>query len=437
MPLFKLTSRPPWYGPSQSAIFPLTPLASRMAFDYLDTLTERSVRLRPHGRPYVAAYVCGPTVYAPAHVGHGRTYLAFDIVRRYLRDAGVRTRHVMNVTDVEDKIDERARELGMTPMGLARQEERRFFRELDALHILPPTFAPRASAWVPRMVRIGRQLERRGYVERRGDSWWYSPPASHTRRNFKLATDVARHAVREPNGGPRGTRPDPRDFMIWRRQEAPVPTWASPWGRGVPGWHLECYAMALHHLGVPVDYQGGGKDLVFPHHYAQNEIALALQGTPFARGFMHFGFVRDGGSKMSKSVGNLVSLGPATREYGASALRWYLLSRPYADPLDWSDRDAGRARAAYREVRRRVVRSVAGGASGTVSAAQASRFASEVARSIGMNLGVDRAFERIRRWAEALGRAPRPYARAGDRSAVRAAYEQVERLTGLELLGTR
>ncbi|MFZ0699208.1 MAG: class I tRNA ligase family protein [Thermoplasmata archaeon] len=408
-----------------------------MAFVYPDTLTERNVRLQPHGRPYVAAYVCGPTVYAPAHVGHGRTYLAFDLVRRYLHDAGVRTRHVMNVTDVEDKIDERARELRMTPFGLARQEERRFFRELDALHILRPTFAPRASAWVPRMVRIGRQLERRGFVERRGDSWWYSPPAHHTLRNFDLAADVARHAVREPNGGASRSRPDPRDFLIWKRQEAPVPTWSSPWGRGVPGWHLECYAMAQHYLGVPVDFQGGGKDLVFPHHYAQNEIALALEGTPFAHGFMHFGFVRDGGSKMSKSVGNLVPLGPASREYGASALRWYLLGRPYADPLDWSERDAGRARAGFRAVRVALRRSVAGGAGGSVSAAQAAALAGDVARSIGASLRVDRAFERIRRWTDSLGRSPRPYARAGDRPAVRAAYERVERLTGLELLGPR
>lgn len=404
-----------------------------MAFVYRDTLSEGIVGLRPHGRSHVAAYICGPTVYAPIHVGNGRTYLAFDIVRRSLRDAGIRTRHVMNVTDVEDKITERARELGMTPLALARREERRFFRHIDAMRILRPTFAPRASAWVPRMIRIGRQLERRGTVERRGDAWWYSPPAGHARRNFRMAVDLARHAVQEPErvGRPRG--PDPRDFMIWRRQESPGPTWPSPWGRGVPGWHLECYAMAQHYLGVPVDLQGGGKDLVFPHHYAQNEIALTLEGSPFARGFMHFGFVRDGGSKMSKSIGSLVTLGSATAEYGASALRWYLLGRPYADPLDWSERDARAARATFGEVQRAIRRSVAGGATGTVSAREVSGLADGVARELGNDLGIDRALLRIRRWSDRLGRLARPYAIAGERRAVRAAYERVERLTGLVL----
>ncbi len=406
-----------------------------MSFVYRDSRTGRAVRLLPHGRPYVTVYICGPTVYAPAHVGHARTYLSFDIVRRYLRETGVRARHLMNITDVEDKIEHRARELGMAPIALARREERRFFRDLDALDVLRPTFAPRASEWVPRMVRIGRQLERRGHVERRGDAWWYSPSPAHGRRNFAMAEELSRHAVPEPRGGdPRGG-PDPRDFMIWKRQDGPAPTWPSPWGRGVPGWHLECYAMAQHDLGIPVDFQGGGMDLVFPHHYAQNEIALTLEGTPFARGFMHTGFVRDGGLKMSKSTGNLVPLGPAVRQHGAAALRWYLLGHPYAEPIDWSEQELERSHEEFVEVRRAIRHSLVAGAGGSVSASRTAAFAGEVEDAIGTDLGIDRALERVRRWAEHVGRLAQPHAAAGERAAVRDAYACVERLTGLRLVG--
>jgi cysteinyl-tRNA synthetase len=193
--------------------------------------------------------------------------------------------------------------------------------------------------------------------------------------------------------------------------------------------------MAQHDLGIPVDFQGGGMDLVFPHHYAQNEIALTLEGTPFARGFMHTGFVRDGGLKMSKSTGNLVPLGPAVRQHGAAALRWYLLGHPYADPIDWSERELERSHEEFVEVRRAIRHSLVAGAGGSVSASRTAAFAGEVEDAIGMDLGVDRALDRVRRWAEHVGRLAQPHAASGERAAVRDAYARVERLTGLRLLG--
>ena len=273
-----------------------------------DTLSGRAqpVRRRP-GRP-VSLYVCGPTVYDGAHVGHARTYLFFDLVRRHLEAEGIPVRHVMNVTNFEDKIDARAAELGLGWRSLALREEAGFLRDLRDLRILTPHVQPRASAFVPQMTDVARRLARNGRVHRQGDEWLYSPPNRPAGANFLTGKELGSHAVEEPD------HPFPLDdasageFMVWKLQDRPRPSWPGPWGRGTPGWHLECYAMAHELLGLPVDVHGGGTDLIFPHHYAENEVALALNHRPFARLFVHPGLVLWEGSKMSKSKGNLVPL---------------------------------------------------------------------------------------------------------------------------------
>ncbi|MCI4349272.1 MAG: cysteine--tRNA ligase, partial [Thermoplasmata archaeon] len=288
----------------------------------------RAVR-RP-GSKTVRIYVCGPTVYGDAHVGHGRTYLVFDTVRRHLEANGQRVRLVMNITDFEDRIFERARTLGTPWRALARQAERRFLAELARLNLLPPQVTPRASEHIGEMRTVGKRLQRAGCVHREGGDLVYHPSRSHP-SSRPLVVDLASRVVPEPDST--GGTPDEsnlREFAIWQAPRPGGPRWPSPWGPGTPGWHLECYVMARKYLGLPVDLHGGGRDLMFPHHYAENEIAETLDHRPFARRFLHTAFVLQDGEKMAKSTGHLVRLRTAIDLAGAGAVRWYLLSRHYA-----------------------------------------------------------------------------------------------------------
>jgi cysteinyl-tRNA synthetase len=399
-----------------------------------DTLTGRirAVRLR-RGRP-VSLYVCGPTVYAPSHVGHARTYLDFDLLRRTLEADGRRVRHVMNITDFEDKIEVRAEELGTTWRALARREEATFVRDLDSLDVLRAHVRPRASDFIQRMIRVGRQLERTGRVQRQDDSWIYFPPSRARGRNFPIANDLASHAVREPSHPFPAAESQQGEFMVWKRQEPPYPSWPSPWGRGVPGWHLECYAMAQRYLGIPVDVHGGGRDLIFPHHFAENEIALALDGQRFSQLYLHTAFVLQGGSKMAKSTGNLVTIRDAVAHGSAAGLRWYLIGLPYSQPVEWIGADYRRAVREFTSVRETLRRWLAPGGGGTVGAAAAQRLADGVQRDLTADLRSDHALERIREFAARLRRDPSERVARGESVAARSALRAVEARTGLELL---
>lgn len=386
----------------------------------------------PGGR--VNLYVCGPTVYSAAHVGHARTFLYFDIARRILEADGQKVRHVMNITDVEDKIDRRAQALGIGSIPLARIEERRFFDDMGALGVRPPHFRPRAGDYVPQMVRVGRALEKTGRVQRTGDEWIYEAPDRPKGENFPTGEELARHVVPEPGftfGGRSGRE---RAILVWKRQDPPLPSWPSPWGPGVPGWHLECFAMTTELLGIPVDLHGGARDLVYPHHYSENEIALALRGSRFSRTFLHAGFVLQNGSKMAKSTGNLVALRAALDRVGAGALRWYLVGKAFADRLPWEERDLDRAVAEFRAVRRAIDAWLRPGAGGSVGAAVAEAAAQDVRRALADNLGTDRAIARIAELVRTLGSSPNARAPRGERPGVRAAVRAIEERTGLPLL---
>ena len=397
-----------------------------------DSLSGRRRAVRPsHGRA-VSLYVCGPTVYDAAHVGHARTYLFFDVARRVLEAEGGRVRHVMNVTDLEDKIDLRAASLGLTSRGLARAQERGFFRDLGAFGNLPPHYRPRASEYVPGMIRLGRRLERTGRVRRLGDEWRYEAPERRDGQNFPTGADLARHAVEEP-GHPFGQPADgERSFLVWKLQRSPLPSWPSPWGRGAPGWHLQCFAMASRLVGVPVDLHGGGRDLVYPHHYAANEISLALLGRPFSPVFLHPGLVLQSGAKMSKSTGNLVPLRFALDEVGAGALRWYLLGRPVRDRFPWDDAAAHKAWEELDLVRSTVRSWLGRSTGGRVGAARAARLASAVRTALADGLAVEAVVEEIRTFAAEVAAAPGGVGR-GERKAAKASLGEVERRIGIGL----
>ncbi|HYA70190.1 MAG TPA: class I tRNA ligase family protein [Thermoplasmata archaeon] len=393
---------------------------------------RRTVRARP-GRP-VTMYVCGPTVYDRAHVGHARTYLFFDVVRRFLTAEGQPVHHVMNVTDFEDKIDRRAAELGLSWRALARREEAGFLRDLRSFGILPPHDCPRASDFAPQIVRVAESLAQAGRVRQEGDLWIYTPPEHPDTTNFPTDSELSRHAVEEPD------HPFPRregalgEFVIWKRQRPPLPSWPSRWGPGSPGWHLECYAMARRILEVPVDVHGGGLDLIYPHHHAENEIALALDGQPFSRLFVHTAFVLQGGAKMSKSTGNLISLRDALKRSSPGGLRWYLLATPYRVRLEWDVRALDAANREYRLLLSHLDRWLAPGAGGTLGASLVERLAEAARGDLSEGLAADRVIQRLRELSNELGRDPSGRVAAGERPAARRALRAIEERTGIRLV---
>jgi cysteinyl-tRNA synthetase len=378
-------------------------------------------------------YVCGPTVYDHAHVGHARTYLFFDVVRRFLTAEGQPVQHVMNVTDFEDKIDRRAAELDLTWRALARREEVGFFRDLGAFGILPPHARPRASDFAPQIVRVAEALEKTGRVRREGDLWIYSPPEHPETVNFPTDSDLARHAVEEPD------HPFPRregalgEFVIWKRQAPPLPSWKSRWGPGSPGWHLECYAMARRILDIPTDLHGGGLDLIYPHHHAENEIALALDGQPFSRMFVHTAFVLQDGAKMSKSTGNLISLRNALRVSSPGGLRWYLLSTPYRVRLEWNARALGQADREYRLLGELLDRWLTPGRGGRLGASVVEELAEYARADLSEGLATDRVIERLRELSSRLSRDRSERVARGERPAAIAALRAIEERIGLPL----
>jgi len=380
-------------------------------------------------------YVCGPTVYDRAHVGHARTYLFFDIVRRFLTVEGQPVHHVMNVTDFEDKIDRRAAELGLTWRGLARREEYGFFRDLHDFGILTPHDRPRASDYAPQIVRVAEALAKTGRVRREGDLWIYSPPEHPDTVNFPTDSELSRHAVEELD------HPFPRregalgEFVIWKRQDPPLPSWKSRWGWGSPGWHLECYAMARRILDIPVDLHGGGLDLIYPHHHAENEIALALDGQPFSRMFIHTAFVLQDGAKMSKSTGNLISLRAALRRSSPGGLRWYLLSTPYRVRLEWNAQALDVADREYHLLLDHLRRWLTPGAGGRLGASVVEAAAEGARVDLSEGLAADRVIQRLRELSSRLAADPSDRVAAGERPAAIRALRAVEERIGLPLRG--
>jgi cysteinyl-tRNA synthetase len=398
-----------------------------------DSLSGRQTPVRPTRGRSVRMYVCGPTVYAPTHVGHARTYLYFDVARRFLEGEGTPVQHVMNVTDIEDKIDRRAKDLGISWRSLARREERAFVRDLTDLRILLPQHRPRASEFVREMARTARALARTGRLRHANGECLYDAPRRRRGENFPTGPELARHAVDEPGHPFPSKEGADRAIQVWKRQEPPLPSWPGPFGRGVPGWHLECVVMARRFLRLPVDLHGGGRDLVYPHHYAENEMALALDRCRFSRAFLHTGFVLQRGRKMSKSIGNTVPLRAALRAVGPDAIRWFLLSAPYSERTDWDPRQVERAAVLHARTRRAIARWLAPGGGGRWGAARAQAVAHAVRTDLARGLRTDRVFPRLAEFAARLDAEPSGAVARGERRAALAAVRSIEERLGVAL----
>ncbi len=403
-----------------------------MDLTYFDTLTGSLEAWSPPGRRGVEMYVCGPTVYAPSHVGHARNYLLFDGVRRLLESAGSPVHQVQNITDFEDKITHRAAALGISWRTLARREERDFWQQLRVLGIRPSEHRPRSSDFVPTMIRILRALERKGMTYRKGGALYFRASSAPAGRDFPAAELLAEHAVADPGGIDTAEADNPLDFALWKPSEAPAPCWNSPWGRGMPGWHIECFAMAERYLTLPMDLHGGGLDLVFPHHYAENLLCRAMTGRAFAQRFLHGAFVTRGDQKMSKSLGNLVLLSDALTQLTPGGLRWYLWGTHYRDRLEYDPRKAREADVRWRETQRTFSRLF--GAEGDTPAQSLADGKEEVRSRMAQDLDFGGALERLEAFSAGIRARRRPGLRRGDRGRARKELQALSALLGLPLL---
>lgn len=299
-----------------------------------NTLKGEKEDFVPQKNNEVRMYVCGPTVYDLSHIGHARSAVAFDVIYRYLKYRGYKVIYVRNYTDVDDKIIKKANEEGVSSKEIAERYIKAFDEDMDALGISLPDFRPKVTETMDEIIRFIQTLIDKGFAYVVDGDVYYSV------RKFEKYGALSKKNIEELEAGARvevdERKKDPLDFALWKASKENEPWWESPWGKGRPGWHIECSAMNKKLLGETLDIHGGGKDLIFPHH--ENEMAQseAASGKPFVRYWMHNGFVNINQEKMSKSLGNILAIKDALKNYSAEAIRLFLLSSHYRSPIDYS-----------------------------------------------------------------------------------------------------
>ncbi|WP_297499848.1 cysteine--tRNA ligase [Thermococcus sp.] len=306
-----------------------------MAIRVYNTLTRQKEDFRPIREGEVRMYVCGPTVYDYPHLGHARTYVAFDVIRRYLEHRGYTVLMVMNFTDIDDKIIKRANETGEGPRELAERFLRIFLEDMETLKVKPADVYPRVTEHMEDIIEFVKKLEEKGYAYEGSDGVYFEVRkfGGYGKLSKIKLEDLVKGARVEPGEGKR----NPEDFALWKKAKPGEPKWESPWGEGRPGWHIECSTMSSKYLGESFDIHGGGNDLIFPHH--ENEIAQseACFGHEWVRYWLHTGFVMVDGEKMSKSLGNFVTVRELLQRYSPEVIRLFVLQRHYRSPLDYTE----------------------------------------------------------------------------------------------------
>ena len=310
-----------------------------------NTLSRQKEEFKPIHAGEIGMYVCGITVYDLCHIGHGRTFVAFDVVARYLRYIGYQLKYVRNITDIDDKIIRRANENGETIETLTNRMIAEMHQDFAALGILPPDLEPRATRHIAEIIELVQRLIERGhaYVADNGDVM------------FDVLSDtdygaLSRQDLEQLQAGARvevaDVKRNPMDFVLWKMSKADEPSWESPWGNGRPGWHIECSAMNCRQLGSHFDIHGGGSDLMFPHH--ENEVAQSTcaHDGPYVNYWMHSGMVMVDREKMSKSLGNFFTVRDVLQHYDAETVRYFLMSGHYRSQLNYGEDNLNQARAA-------------------------------------------------------------------------------------------
>jgi len=320
-----------------------------MSLAVLNTFSRRKEPFEPLVRGKVSIYVCGPTVYDVPHLGHARAAVAFDVIRRAFSWFGYDVTYVMNITDVDDKIIQKANEEGVSPFVVADRYTRAYEESMRRLGVQPPDLMPRATGHIIEMTQLIERLVEEGaaYAVEGGDVYF-------SVRAFTRYGQLSNRSLDEMRAGER-VEPDPRkrdplDFALWKAAKPGEPAWPSPWGPGRPGWHLECSAMSMKYLGPTFDVHGGGQDLVFPHHENERAQSEAATHLPFVKYWLHNGFVTMNEEKMSKSLKNFVSLDDVLAEYPAAAVRTLLVAAHYRSPIDFSPEGLDEAVAMWRRL---------------------------------------------------------------------------------------
>ncbi len=323
-----------------------------MSLRIFNTLSRAVSEFSPAEPGHVRMYVCGMTVYDLCHLGHARSMIAFDVVQRWLKASGYRVTYVRNVTDIDDKIIKRALENGETIRGLTDRMIEALHQDADALGIERPQHEPRATDYVPHMLSMIGTLEQKGLAYRAGNG-----DVNYSVRKFAGYGKLSGKSLDELNAGERVAvetdKQDPLDFVLWKSAKPTEPEdvkWASPFGTGRPGWHIECSAMACELLGQTFDIHGGGADLQFPHH--ENEIAQSegANGQPLARFWMHNGFINVDNEKMSKSLGNFFTIRDVLKEFDAETVRFFIVRSHYRSSLNYSDVHLNDAKGALKRL---------------------------------------------------------------------------------------
>ncbi|MFZ5915844.1 MAG: cysteine--tRNA ligase [Chloroflexota bacterium] len=316
-----------------------------MALQVYNFLTRQKETFVPLRQDQVTMYVCGPTVYDHAHIGHAKIYLSFDVVVRYLRYLGYRVRYVQNITDVghltddadegEDKIQRRAAERAVEPMELVEMYMRSYFEDMDALGVTRPDISPRPSGHIPEQIEMVKDLLAKGYAYEANGSVYFdvSRFPEYGKLSGRKVEELQEGARVEVNPEKR----QPADFALWKKAEpGHIMRWPSPWGWGYPGWHIECSAMSMKYLGETFDIHGGGLENIFPHNECEIAQAEAITGQPFARYWLLNNMVTVDGVKMGKSLGNFTTIKQVLAQYGPLVLRFFILSSHYRSPIDFS-----------------------------------------------------------------------------------------------------
>jgi cysteinyl-tRNA synthetase len=368
-----------------------------MALQLFDTARGTVVPFEPRDPGKVSIYACGPTVYGPPHLGHGRMVLVFDVLRRYLTWAGNEVTFVSNITDIDDKIIERAQREDRDWSEITQRCEAVWYRAMKALGVERPDHDPHATAYVEQMVGlIGRLVDAGAAYETSDGVYFQADRVADYGLLARQSLDSLRAGARVEGSDEKRS---PVDFALWKKAKPGEPTWDSPWGPGRPGWHTECVVMSLDLLGDGFDIHGGGQDLAFPHH--ENERAQAVaEGKRFARHWMHNGFVEVDGEKMSKSLGNVRNLVDLVEVYDPRAYRLLVLRSHYRSPIDISDDSMRDAEAALDRLDAFARRTAGSGASPDPVALEAFRAAMD--DDLDTPRAVATAFDLVRRANSAL-----------------------------------
>ncbi len=309
----------------------------KSALRIYNTLTGKKEEFVPVKPGEVGMYVCGVTVYDYCHLGHARVSVVFDVIRRYLESKGLKVKYIRNFTDIDDKIINRAKEEAISAEEVAKRFTEEYYRDMDRLGVDRADVEPKATDHIGEIIEIVKGLIGRGYAYEAGGDVFFNV------RKFEGYGRLSKRNIDEMMAGARveinERKNNPLDFVLWKASKEGEPSWPSPWGRGRPGWHIECSAMSMKHLAETFDIHAGGKDLIFPHH--ENEIAQseAYTGRPFVKLWMHNGFVNINQEKMSKSLGNFFTIREILNVYDPEVVRFFLLSTHYRSPIDFSDRN--------------------------------------------------------------------------------------------------